>query len=225
MTCSLTLEASVRSWFRQNRYAQVFATAFGWCCVYPTKKKRDAHHGLSLMAARDGVPPYLIMDGSKAHTLGEFRKKKRQFGCHIKQPEPYPPWKIMLEGATRELKRGSGQKMMRSLLPSKLWDHCIKLEALIRSHTTLDIYGLQGQVPETLLSGKTTDISPFIEHKWYSFVKWFNHGSSFPESKEVHGRWLGPSMDIVPAVWTSMSCREKCLRHSCLGKPRIYLHS
>ena len=55
-------------------------------------------------------------------------------------------------------------------------------------------------MPETLLSGKTADISPFIEHEWYDFVKWFDHGSSFPEPKEVHGRWLGPSMDIGPAM-------------------------
>ena len=55
-------------------------------------------------------------------------------------------------------------------------------------------------MPETLLSGKTTDISPFIEHKWYNFKKWVDHGSSFPEPKEVHGRWLGPSMDIGPAM-------------------------
>ena len=58
-----TLEVSVRSWFHQNRYAQVFATAFGWCRIYPMRKKRDAHHGLSLMAAWYGVPPHLIMDG------------------------------------------------------------------------------------------------------------------------------------------------------------------
>ena len=70
----------------------------------------------------------------------------------------------MAEGAIRELKRGSGIKMMRSLSPTKLWDHCIELEALIQSHTSLDIYDLQGQVPETILSGKTADISPFIEH-------------------------------------------------------------
>ena len=69
-----TLEASVCSWFRQNRYAQVFETVLGWCRVYPMKKKQDAHHGLSLMAAQDGVPPHLIMDGSKEQTLGEFRK-------------------------------------------------------------------------------------------------------------------------------------------------------
>ena len=55
-------------------------------------------------------------------------------------------------------------------------------------------------MPETLLSGKTADISPLIENEWYYFVKWFEHGSSFPEPKEVHDRWLGPSMDIGPAM-------------------------
>ena len=89
---------------------------------------------------------------------------------------------------------------MRSLLPAKLWDHCIELEALILLHIALDIYELQGQVPEKLLSGKTVDIYPIVEHEWYNFVKWFDHGSSFPEPKEVHGRWLGPSMDIGPAM-------------------------
>ena len=133
------------------------------------KKKRDAHHGLSLMAARDGVPPHLIMDGSKEQTLGEFRKKARQFSCHIKQSDPYSPWYIMAEGAIREIKCGSGQTMMRILLPAKLWYHCIELEALIQLHNALDIYELQGQVPETLLSGQTADICPFIEHKWYDF--------------------------------------------------------
>ena len=89
------LEASVCLWFRQYQYAQFFATAFGWCDVYPMKKKRDSHHGLSLMAALDGVLPHLIMDESKEQTLGEFQNKARQFGCHIKQSEPYSPWQIM----------------------------------------------------------------------------------------------------------------------------------
>ena len=106
----------------------------------------------------------------------------------------------MAEGDIKELKHGSGSKIMRSLSPAKLWYHFIELEALILSHTALDIYELQGEMPETLLYGKTVDISPFMEHEWYDFVKWFDHGSTFPEPKEVHGRWLGPSMDIGPAM-------------------------
>ena len=55
-------------------------------------------------------------------------------------------------------------------------------------------------MPETLLSRQPAYISPFVEHEWYNFLKWFNHGSSFPEPKKVQGRWLGPSMDIGPAM-------------------------
>ena len=66
-----TLESTVAS-KRGNKYAQIFATQFGWTRAYPMAKKSDAHHGLSLMFARDGVPNTIIMDNAKEQTLGEF---------------------------------------------------------------------------------------------------------------------------------------------------------
>ena len=47
--------------------------------------------------------------------------------------------------------------------PKPLWDNCIELEALIRSHIALNIYGLEGQVPETVISVQTGDISNLCE--------------------------------------------------------------
>jgi hypothetical protein len=195
-----TLEARIASWFRQNKYAQVFTTRFGWTRVFPMKKKSDAHHALTLMAQRDGVPTALIMDGSKEQTLGEFKKKAREAGIYIKQTEPYSPWQNAAEGAIREVKRGSGRKMVKAKSPAKLWDHCLELEGYIRSHTAIDHYELQGQVPETIVSGQTADISPFVEYPWYGWVKYWDGKAQFPEPKEVLGRWLGPSMDIGPAM-------------------------
>ena len=75
-----TLESVVPS-KRGNKYAQVFATQFGWTRVFPMAKRSDAHEGLSLMFARDGVPTSLIMDNSKEQTLGEFHRKAREAGC------------------------------------------------------------------------------------------------------------------------------------------------
>jgi len=115
--------------------------------------------------------------------MGTFRKKARELGCHIKQVEPHSPWQNAAEGAIRELKYGPGKKMMASGAPHKLWDHCIELKSYICSHTALDIYELQVQVPETILSGQTADISPFVECQWYEFVKWFDSGATFPELK------------------------------------------
>ena len=41
------------------------------------KKKGDAHETLSLFFKRDGIPPKMVMDGSKDHTIGLFRKNSR----------------------------------------------------------------------------------------------------------------------------------------------------
>jgi hypothetical protein len=53
----------------------------------------------------------------------------------------------------RELKKGVGRHMLRSGCPKRVWDDCIIREAYVRSHTSLDIYGLEGQVPESKIKG------------------------------------------------------------------------
>ncbi|KAI2507367.1 hypothetical protein MHU86_7087 [Fragilaria crotonensis] len=60
---------------RNNRYAQIFATADGWCRAFPMSKKSLAHEGLSLLFQRDGVPNTIIMDGAREQTMGLFRRK------------------------------------------------------------------------------------------------------------------------------------------------------
>ena len=86
-----TAEANVVSYFRKNKYAQIFATRFGWVRVFPMQKKSDAHQAFSLMAQRDGVPPIIVMDGAKEETQGEFRRKAKEMDCRVKQTEPYSP--------------------------------------------------------------------------------------------------------------------------------------
>jgi hypothetical protein len=114
---------------------------------------------LSLLFHRDGVPNVMVMDGAKAQVEGEFRRKLCDAGCHIKQTEPHTRSSNMGEGAVRELKNGVGRQMLRSGCPKLLWDDCIIRESYVRSHTYLDIYGLEGQVPESNIKGETVDIS------------------------------------------------------------------
>ncbi len=58
--------------------------------------------------------------------------------------------------------------MLASGAPRWLWDDCLELEAYIRSHHVTSIYRLDGKVPETSMSGETTDISQFCELAWYN---------------------------------------------------------
>jgi hypothetical protein len=69
---------------QQNKAAQMFCTDFGFVRAFLMKKKIEAHEALSLLFHRDGVPNVTVMDGAKAQVEGEFRRKLRDAGCHIK---------------------------------------------------------------------------------------------------------------------------------------------
>ena len=51
-------------------------------------KKGDAHEALSLLFQQDGLPPEMIVDGSKEQTLGVFKRKVAEPGYHLRQTEP-----------------------------------------------------------------------------------------------------------------------------------------
>jgi hypothetical protein len=106
----------------------------------------------------------------------------------------------MGEGGVGELKRGVGKQMLRSGCPKRIWDYCIIREAYVISHTYLDIFGLEGQVPESKIKGETVDISTMAEYAWYEWVKFRDTAAKFPVSKIQLGRDLGATIDIGPAM-------------------------
>ena len=98
--------------------------------------------------------------------------------------------------------------MAKSSCLAKLWDHSLELEAYIRLHTARDKYELQGQVPETIMSGQTTDISPFIELPFYAWVKFWDNLAKYPEPKEQLSHWLGCAIDIGPAMMENTEVQQ-----------------
>jgi hypothetical protein len=106
----------------------------------------------------------------------------------------------MGEGAMRELKKVVGQQMLRYGCPKRFWDDFIIREAYVRSHTSLDRYSLEGQVPESKVKGETVDISTIAEYAWYEWVKFRDTEAKFPVSKIQLGRDVGATIDIGPAM-------------------------
>ena len=72
----------------------------------------------------------------------------------------------------------------------------MELEAYIQYHTANVHSNLKCDVPETVMSGETDDISEFYKHGWYDWIKLRDTTVAYPESKLVLGRYLGPSTDI-----------------------------
>jgi hypothetical protein len=144
----------------------------------------------------------IVMDGAKAQVEGQFRSRFRDAGCYINQTEPHTQYSNMGEGGVRELKRGVGRQMLRSGCLKRFWDDCIIREAFVRSHTSLDIFGLEGQVPESKVKGETVDISTRAEYAWYEWVKFCDTAANFIVSKIQLGRYLGeiwaPPLTLAP---------------------------
>ena len=162
------------------KYGQAYCTSFGWSRCHPMKKKSEAHETLSLMFKRDGFPPRMIVDNSKGKSLGKFRQKCREVDCHLVKNEPYSPWQQAYGGCIKELKKASSRKLISSGDPKKLWDHCIELMALIRSHTAHTAYELQGEVPETIMTGQTAEIGNTCKYDWYEWVMFLDNVTSYP---------------------------------------------
>ena len=74
----------------------------------------------------------------------------------------------------------------------------MELESYVRSHTAHDIYCVNGETPETIMSGETSGISQFCELKWYGWIMFRYLVILFPENKMVLGRYLGPSIYVGP---------------------------
>jgi hypothetical protein len=164
-------------------------------------------HEEGIFLSRYGIPEAIESDGARAYLGGKFRHKACEAGCFCKLTDPYSPWQNRAEGEIREVKTRS---------PRRLWDHCIELSSIIRSHTALDIYKLEGQVPETVMMGQTADISFICQFPWYSWVYFHESKVQFPNDNVVLGRYLGPTEPEVGSVMTAKilkSNRSRVTKH------------
>ena len=150
------------------------------------------------------MPPRMVVDNSKEQVGKEFKRKCREADCHLVTTEAYSPWMQAAEGCIKQVKLGSSRKMVKYGSPKPFWDHCLELEGGIRTHTALDIYGLVGQVPETIMTGETGDISNLCEFEWFQWVMYYEPTKCYPNGKAQIGRWLGPAPDVGTAMTYKM---------------------
>ena len=203
-----TMESKTISWFRKSRYGQVYVTDFGWIGFYPMQQRSQAPETLVQLAHDKGIPTHFVMDNAKEQIMGDFRRKARSYGCHIRQTDHYAPWQNAAEDGIREVKKGAGREMVAKHTPKKLWDHCYEWKAKVISHSARGYYKLQSQVPETMLTGQTADISPLAEYGWDDWVKYRDHTDK--EQRDKLGRWLGPTDEEVGSAMTSKILMQNC---------------
>ena len=109
--------------------------------------------------------------------------------------------------------------MIARQVPKRLWDDCLEFESHIRSNTVNSVYKLNGEVPETVMSGQTSDISQFCEFGFYDWTMWFDEKAKFPDGAWTLGRYLGPSIDVGPAMTSKILTQKGTVLHRSTYRP------
>ena len=79
--------------------------------------------------------------------------------------------------------------------PKRLWDNALEFEYCVRSNTSLDIYMLQGEVPDTLMLSGAYDISQFCKHGFYNWVIFKYKPIQYPDKMYADENVVGGSND------------------------------
>ena len=121
----------------------------------------DWSPSLWILFARYVVPPTCRYDNTNEIIQGKFHQMFKDASCQMQHLEPYTPW----SNATKKL--WSWQRaLFGSSLSQNLWNAfgwLFKLESYIRSKMAHNIFKLNGEATETIMSGETFDICQFWE--------------------------------------------------------------
>ena len=162
--------------------------------------RSEAHKTLSLMFARDGVPPACLCNHAKEMIQGKYYQKLKDAACHLKQLEPYIAWSNTTEREIKELKKRASYKLLWSKASRCFWGDCIELKAYMRSNNAHDINKLDKEVPEIVISGETSHISNFWESVWFEWVMFWDETAPFSDDVLKLSHYIGPSIDIGQAM-------------------------
>ena len=103
------------------------------------------------------------MDGAREQIMGKFEEACQDATFQVQQLKYNTPWANRAKGAVQENKRSTIREMKKSTCPARLWGYCADLQAKIRCNAAHNIPTLNGQVPKTVVTVNTTDISELVE--------------------------------------------------------------
>ena len=83
--------------------------------------------------------------------------------------KPFTPCLNAAGRKIKELKKGYGRKLTKSGTPNKFCYDFFELMPYIRSNTAHSIYKLDGDIPETTMSGESSNIRQFCEFEWFEW--------------------------------------------------------
>ena len=139
-----------------------------------------------------GVPEQLTSDGASKQTGSktEFMQNVRKYEIQHHVSEPHRPQQNRAESVIREVKRRWFRQMTKRRVPKQFWDYGIIWVCEVMSLTANLSFALEGRTPVEQLTGKTPDVSEYLDFGFYDWV-WYKNNAGVGDN--MFGRWLGVS--------------------------------
>ena len=174
--------------------AQLFVTEFNHVHVSPIKgRKEGVYASVKEYFKNKGVPIAIVADGATEQVQGETRKLCNLVGCGIRELEKNTSWANRAELYIGIMKNKVRRMMKQTGTPLRFWCYCIEYMCKINNSIAHEHHQLKGMTPETMLTGKPTDISHLTEYGWYDWVYFWDDAAPYPAPREALGRCLGPA--------------------------------
>ena len=106
-----------------------------------------------------GVPEKIICDGAPEQVSGEVARLCQLADFTVQQLERGTPWSNRVKGHVGIVKSKILLDIKESNCLMVLWCYAAEIICKILASTSRNIYSLGGQIPDTMLTGKQTDIS------------------------------------------------------------------
>ena len=175
-----------------NTCAQIFANESYFVKAYPMERKSMAGQSLWQFIRDFGVPEQLTSDGASKQTGSktEFMQNVRKYEIQHHVSEPHRPQQNRAESVIREVKRRWFRQMTKRRVPKQFWDYGIIWVCEVMSLTANLSFALEGRTPVEQLTGKTPDVSEYLDFGFYDWV-WYKNNAGVGDN--MFGRWLGVS--------------------------------
>ena len=163
--------------------------------VYGMRSKSNFPEVYRDFIREHGCPSALRRDNAKEEQSEEIMKIHRELFIKDQFTEPYNPQQNPVElRAIKYLKEHSHTLLDGTGAPESCWFLAIKYIADV--HNISADPTLKNQVPITVRTGVTKDISVWLHFSFWQPVLYLDHEETWPASKERTGRWVSVTENI-----------------------------
>ena len=167
--------------------------------VYGIRRESDFPRVYQEFIRDQGIPHTLLRDNAKTQHSEKVRDIHLRYNIKDAFSEPMNQWQNLVESqAIKYLKQATRILLDRTGAPEYLW--LLAMCYLAEIHNLCASESLGWKTPKTVRFGRTFDISAYLEYQFYERVYYLEFESTFPESRELAGYWVGVAENVGDAL-------------------------